>query len=796
MAGPQLRRAQTAAEATAAPPRLCRTWSVPRPSRRTAPGLCLELPWGQVSALPCFHALRGQVEVVAEVLPQLLSKEEVAQVQFRCHRAKFAAPLLGFALREGADGGTMLFYARPDGGFVADLEHLAWRQRLLLAHGAAAALWNLHALGFGCRVAPERLGISEGRAALLVGLEPARQEDVEQLGHLLVFLLTQGTAAAARTASRELLAALARNEGDDILEGLPWPRDEAQLLAHLAGVCFRQGPLQRVVTLLAERLRSEAAAPAPGALALRKPRWALLRHVLRACWAFQQGLDALCCVCLERQRKSLGLMCPTNHTYRLLCGSCLEPYVCSLIGTAELRRNKGGVACPACSASKGAQVFSKDQVQDRLVGQALRRFVEATKEEEEDDLEDDEAELSVLVEDLTTRRVRVVTHCRTFESEEPQVLRRSKQVLPYTWLRCQNEEEFFQYDPATMGLRQHMSSRLFCLQVAELVTLRCPSCGAFLDPDPDGCVAMTCLACNEGFCWVCFRACGQDAHPHALEVHGTYFPCPAFITAWHRKLRWQSVQEVLRQLMEDSQASALAESRPLLNDVQLWPFPAEAPEAPLAAPDWDGEEVEGAAPRQLHLHEAARFGQMERLQELLEQNVEVNERNERGMTPLCFAVHEGRSEAIRLLLARAADPNMADDHGVTPLHYACREPPFPILEDIPGLLLGYPEVEANRQDHTGSSAIVVAAEVGRAEVVPALLRCERLDPNLTNHQSRTALLVAAAFDHTEVVAHLLASPRVEVTRRSVEGETPLHLAAKRGAKGTTQLLLQHPGTES
>ena len=31
--------------------------------------------------------------------------------------------------------------------------------------------------------------------------------------------------------------------------------------------------------------------------------------------------------------------------------------------------------------------------------------------------------------------------------------------------------------------------------------------------------------------------------------------------------------------------------------------------------------------------------------QLLEQNVEVNERNERGMTPLCFAVHEGRSEA-------------------------------------------------------------------------------------------------------------------------------------------------------
>ena len=37
-----------------------------------------------------------------------------------------------------------------------------------------------------------------------------------------------------------------------------------------------------------------------------------------------------------------------------------------------------------------------------------------------------------------------------------------------------------------------------CWQVAECLTMHCPKCYCPLDPDPDGCVAMSCLACNEG----------------------------------------------------------------------------------------------------------------------------------------------------------------------------------------------------------------------------------------------------------------------------------------------------------
>ena len=36
----------------------------------------------------------------------------------------------------------------------------------------------------------------------------------------------------------------------------------------------------------------------------------------------------------------------------------------------------------------------------------------------------------------------------------------------------------------------------------------------------------------RGFCWVCFTPCGDDAHEHAMTVHGSYFPGHEFVQVW------------------------------------------------------------------------------------------------------------------------------------------------------------------------------------------------------------------------------------------------------------------------
>ena len=143
------------------------------------------------------------------------------------------------------------------------------------------------------------------------------------------------------------------NQFGDILDfifaahGTDWPQEVAELVRDLASQCRASsapGLLQSMVTQLAHVL-IEYAPEQPVPQARQTQRWTLLRNLFRACWAFRGSLEALCCVCLEPSEKGKGLLCPRNHKNPLLCLDCLEPYVCSLIGTSELRRHGGPEFC-------------------------------------------------------------------------------------------------------------------------------------------------------------------------------------------------------------------------------------------------------------------------------------------------------------------------------------------------------------------------------------------------------------------------------------------------------------------
>jgi hypothetical protein len=51
--------------------------------------------------------------------------------------------------------------------------------------------------------------------------------------------------------------------------------------------------------------------------------------------------------------------------------------------------------------------------------------------------------------------------------------------------------------------------------IEEMMDLRCPRCRAVFG-DFDGCAALTCGAaqCRAGFCALCLKDCGGDAHGH------------------------------------------------------------------------------------------------------------------------------------------------------------------------------------------------------------------------------------------------------------------------------------------
>ncbi len=56
--------------------------------------------------------------------------------------------------------------------------------------------------------------------------------------------------------------------------------------------------------------------------------------------------------------------------------------------------------------------------------------------------------------------------------------------------------------------------------LAEKINLRCPRCKAAFY-DYDGCNALKCGVpeCGAGFCAICLKDCGHDAHAHIYAGH-------------------------------------------------------------------------------------------------------------------------------------------------------------------------------------------------------------------------------------------------------------------------------------
>ena len=163
------------------------------------------------------------------------------------------------------------------------------------------------------------------------------------------------------------------------------------------------------------------------------------------------------------------------------------------------------------------------------------------------------------------------------------------------------------------------------------------------------------------------------------------------------------------------------------------------------AGNWDNE-----------LLEAAKNGDLIKVQTALENGANPNAKNNAGQTPLhyaasLFAAQEGRVEIVKLLLKRGADPNAKNKHGKTPLHYA--------------------------------------VTVGDVNVVRVLLE-HGANPNVKDDNSMTPLHYAARDGHVDVVRVLL-EHGADPNTKDNDGLAPLHLAAYLGRVEIVKLLLEH-----
>ncbi|MDP1604482.1 MAG: ankyrin repeat domain-containing protein [Legionella sp.] len=132
---------------------------------------------------------------------------------------------------------------------------------------------------------------------------------------------------------------------------------------------------------------------------------------------------------------------------------------------------------------------------------------------------------------------------------------------------------------------------------------------------------------------------------------------------------------------------------------------------------------------------------------------DINQLDDKGHTPLWYAVNIKNIEVVRYLLAQQADPNLAGAQTCPPLVQAVDQN----SQDICIELLSKPETDVNARQIHNVTALFVAAQEGREALVDLLLKNEA-DPTLCMGGSNTSPLHSAIRNgHNSIVKKLIIS---------------------------------------
>ncbi len=187
-----------------------------------------------------------------------------------------------------------------------------------------------------------------------------------------------------------------------------------------------------------------------------------------------------------------------------------------------------------------------------------------------------------------------------------------------------------------------------------------------------------------------------------------------------------------------------------------------------------------AATGDLSLVDAAKSGDRDAVRAILRdgQQVDVNEEQPDGATPLAWAVHRNDLEMADLLIAEGADVNAANEYGVTPLSLACtnRQPAM-----VRKLLQA--RANPNAAKWTGETILMTCSRAGDVRAVQALLDAGADVSARESQKGQTALMWAAAQKHADVV-RALAAQGADVNAHSTLIEIPEPLRAKTYTKET------------
>lgn len=147
-------------------------------------------------------------------------------------------------------------------------------------------------------------------------------------------------------------------------------------------------------------------------------------------------------------------------------------------------------------------------------------------------------------------------------------------------------------------------------------------------------------------------------------------------------------------------------------------------------------------------------------------------------TPLAMAALMGAVECVRMLLINGADASLVGRDGMGPLHLAVKSKGIAIVN----LLMRNRRVDCNVVDARGYTPLHLAAILGYAQVLQALLACERIDV-FARHKNnglnvlqlaRRAYLKANASDRPRFKESMTLVEKVRVHTKELVDRTCTH----------------------
>ena len=182
---------------------------------------------------------------------------------------------------------------------------------------------------------------------------------------------------------------------------------------------------------------------------------------------------------------------------------------------------------------------------------------------------------------------------------------------------------------------------------------------------------------------------------------------------------------------------------------------------------------------------AAEKGNMNIIKMLMEDGAMVNDKSSYGVTPIISAAAAGNTEVVEYLVAQGADVTAKDDWGKTALIYAANIDNPQLLAN----LIKLDKTAVNLPDNSGNTPLIYAAQKGLDDNLKVLLS-NGADVNYRNPATGlSAISAAAAEGNSSAIRLLVRTGKADVNIADLSGRTPIFYAVEQNQEDALRTLL-------